>query len=177
MRKNIYNKKTDDKIPKSAVYVGRPSPWGNPFPVKNNKRKDGVYIQGLSRQRSVRLFSEYAHKRGIREPLWLEPLISKSLVCFCAPKACHANILYFLANKSVALEEKVVRETEAYEIVECRNYIVPEKSTEYKLPKYAMDWYEIRRPEKGIILMSSPYYIDVASYEYDFNIKLKSRWE
>jgi len=172
--KSVYNKKIDKRIPKKAVYVGRPSPWGSPFPVVTNKRKDGVYIRGLSRQRSVRLFSEYAHKRLINEPSWLDPLKGKPLICFCVPKSCHANILYFLANKLPIQDEKLIRQTDRYEIYECKNYVVPKDIKETRLPKYALDWYEFRCPEKGIILLSSPYYIDIASYEYEFNLKLKN---
>ena len=29
----IWNKRTDRNIPKTAVYVGRPTPWGNPFVI------------------------------------------------------------------------------------------------------------------------------------------------
>ena len=83
----VYNKYGRDKIPKSAIYVGRPTGYGNPFRAGDNCRKDGILIQRMGRNTAVRLFNLYAHKRIIRDPNWLEPLKGKSLICYCWPKA------------------------------------------------------------------------------------------
>ena len=82
-------KKGDSKIPKDAVYVGRPSEFGNPFTMRNEKDRDLVcdsfydYLMAdLDLQKSVKL-----------------KLKGKHLVCFCAPKRCHADALLKLANE------------------------------------------------------------------------------
>ena len=88
---NVYNKRNRLEVkPLDAVYVGRGygSCWGNPFRVG----KDGT------REEVIEKFEDYAIKRLTREPDWLEPLRGKDLVCWCFPKACHADVLLRLAN-------------------------------------------------------------------------------
>lgn len=90
----VLNKRTD-KIPPDAVYVGRPSKWGNPYLVG----RDG------DRQRVVDRYAERVGfiltQTGSREAFLqdLEELRGKELVCWCAPLPCHADILLELANK------------------------------------------------------------------------------
>ena len=71
-----------------AVYVGRGSVWGNPFILG----KDG------SRAIVIAKFHEYAKWRLSREPEWLAPLKGKDLSCYCAPQACHADVLAQLSR-------------------------------------------------------------------------------
>ena len=75
--------------PAGAVYVGRPSRWGNPFVIG----KDGTREEVLAK------FREYAVERMASEPRWLEPLAGKNLTCWCAPEACHGDVLMELANQ------------------------------------------------------------------------------
>lgn len=88
----IINKKTM-KVPRGSVYVGRPSPWGNPFIV-------GVH--GDSGE-CVRLHREMVLKKVKDDPNYFRIIKSvlggKDLVCFCAPEACHAEIYLELANE------------------------------------------------------------------------------
>ena len=68
-----------------GVYVGRPTKWGNPYKVGNEK---GQYARGEA---------AYLYKRY----LWsnaallaqLPELFGKDLVCWCKPNACHADHL------------------------------------------------------------------------------------
>ena len=75
--------------PAGAVYVGRPSRWGNPFVIG----KDGTREEVLAK------FRAYAVERMASEPRWLEPLAGKNLTCWCAPQACHGDVLMELANQ------------------------------------------------------------------------------
>lgn len=80
--------KRKDVIPREAIYVGRPSKWGNPFIV-------GVHgKQG----ECVNLFKKWI---VTQDDLMnsLNELKSKDLVCWCAPKVCHADVLMKLANE------------------------------------------------------------------------------
>ena len=70
--------------PKGAVYVGRGSPWGNPFKIGRDGNRIAV----------IRKFEETT-----LPTLDLRPLRGQHLICFCAPQACHADILLREANK------------------------------------------------------------------------------
>ena len=69
------------------VYCGRPSIWGNPFEIG----KDG------NRKEVIAKFKKYllANEELVDK---LPELRGKILGCWCAPKACHCDILADLAN-------------------------------------------------------------------------------
>lgn len=94
-------------MPEGAVYVGRPSRWGNPFPVgivTRSLANGGVAQVGYTAPEAVRLFRLYAEQKP---GSWLEPLRGRDLACWCplvAPNpwqrvACHADVLLELANR------------------------------------------------------------------------------
>lgn len=71
------------------VYIGRPSKWGNPFVVG----RDG------SREECVQKFRTYITSdsgRLLRDGL--HTLRGKALGCWCAPAACHGDVLRELAD-------------------------------------------------------------------------------
>ena len=63
-------------IPSGAVYIGRGSPWGNPFVIGKDGNRDMVCD---------------AYEKEILPKLDLKPLVGKNLVCFCAPLRCHGD--------------------------------------------------------------------------------------
>ena len=71
------------RLYKNTEYIGRGSKWGNPFVIGKDGDRDDVIIS----------FSIYAQDRLIKEPDWLTPLKGKDLKCFCAPQACHGDVL------------------------------------------------------------------------------------
>lgn len=81
----VYNK--SHGAPADAIYVGRPSKWGNPFQIG----RDGDREEVISKFTGWLLNSS---------PLLsnLHELRGKDLVCWCAPEACHADVLLRLAN-------------------------------------------------------------------------------
>ncbi len=86
MPQRIQRKRTKGwRMPEGAVYVGRPSKWGNPFAV-------GDDIAGLD---ATGFFAEFvAPKLDLRE------LRGKDLACWCRlDQPCHADVLLELANK------------------------------------------------------------------------------
>ena len=83
--------------PFGAVYVGRGTPYGNPFVMTH----EGGQEIG-SREWACAEFAKYAKDRVQREPNWLKPLVGKDLTCWCAPKQCHADTLLRLANRDEA---------------------------------------------------------------------------
>lgn len=63
------------------VYIGRGSPWGNPYPIGED-----------SRETVIRKYEEYLRaNRKLLERL--EELQGRSLGCYCAPAPCHGDIL------------------------------------------------------------------------------------
>jgi hypothetical protein len=94
----VYNRR-DSGIPKDAVYVGRPSPWGNPYAMVLNKAPNRVSNEPEERERVCDAFEAYAIAKHAAEPGWLKPLRGKSLICYCSPKRCHAETLLRLANE------------------------------------------------------------------------------
>lgn len=68
------------KIPYD-VYVGRGTPWGNPYPLSEG-----------GREAVIRRYEEYL--RGNAELIGRLPeLQGKVLGCSCAPQPCHGDIL------------------------------------------------------------------------------------
>lgn len=94
----VWNKR-EPGVPPDAVYVGRPTKWGNPF----------THIKG----QSLAKFHVPTKDAAIGAyTLWLtcDPanaellaavkteLRGKDLVCWCAPHRCHADVLLRIAN-------------------------------------------------------------------------------
>jgi hypothetical protein len=75
------------EMPENAVYVGRPSRLGNPFQVG----RDGTRLE------VIRKYEDRLMRRPDLLAL-LPDLRGKDLICWCAPKPCHADVLLRLAN-------------------------------------------------------------------------------
>lgn len=74
--------------PSNAVYVGRPSKWGNPFVIG----RDGDRAQVIDKYRNWLMANPVLMSA-------LHELRGKDLVCWCAPQPCHADVLMELANQ------------------------------------------------------------------------------
>ena len=72
-----------------AVYIGRGSKWGNPFRI------------GIDGDRAA-VIAKYGWWLRNQHYLLraLDELHGCNLLCFCAPKACHGDLLLRLANAS-----------------------------------------------------------------------------
>ena len=74
-------------VPAGAVYIGRGSKWGNPFRIGPDGDRAAVivkYERWLADQHQL-----------LRA---LDELRGCDLVCFCAPRPCHGDLLLRLAN-------------------------------------------------------------------------------
>lgn len=112
------------RMPEGAVYVGRPSVWGNPFTVMNGHRQgwlvwddrdrlgftaettsDG-YIAACATKDgaasvAVERFEDFARDYFGRSPLRdrLSVIRGKDLACWCPlDQPCHADVLLEIAN-------------------------------------------------------------------------------
>jgi hypothetical protein len=90
----------DGSIPPDAVYIGRrvrrwqESKWRNRFVID----KDG------SREEVIAKFERWLHDdpEGQRLLGDIGELRGQDLLCWCAPKACHGDVLLRLANAGKA---------------------------------------------------------------------------
>jgi hypothetical protein len=79
-------------MPEGAVYVGRPSRWGNPF-----RTDDRTPTERLTREYATERFRE--RFADLAPQGWFAPLKGRDLVCWCAlDQPCHADVLLELAN-------------------------------------------------------------------------------
>jgi len=71
------------------VYIGRPGEWGNPFVIG----KDGT------REDVITKYREWLHAQPELVAKARRELRGKRLGCWCAPKACHGDVLAEIANQ------------------------------------------------------------------------------
>jgi len=75
MAGRLLNRHTDRKA--KGIYIGRGSPYGNPFSVGKNAR---------TREEAIAKFEMH-----ILPFLDLTPLLGHDLICSCAPRPCHGE--------------------------------------------------------------------------------------
>lgn len=72
----------------TRVNIGRPSKWGNPFVIG----RDGSRAEVIAKYRAW-IVAQPALMNALDE------LRGRDLVCWCAPLACHGDVLIDLANR------------------------------------------------------------------------------
>lgn len=90
----VLNKRFD-KIPLTAIYVGRPTRWGNPY---SHLAHSTAEWRVESRAAAIEAYAAWILTRPDLL-VCLPELRGRDLVCWCSPAPCHANILLELANK------------------------------------------------------------------------------
>jgi hypothetical protein len=98
MPKRIQRKRTKGwRMPADAIYVGRPSKWGNPWqPTSDTTRHECVrhYEEWLNGEHPAVLPK---HRADILRDM--NHLRGKDLACWCRwDQPCHADVLLDLAN-------------------------------------------------------------------------------
>jgi hypothetical protein len=83
----VLNKKLHG-ISTGAVYIGRPSIWGNPFVIGKDGTRDQV----------VAKFEAYVRNKPDLLAQ-LPKLAGRDVVCWCAPARCHGDVLVQMANE------------------------------------------------------------------------------
>jgi hypothetical protein len=85
MTARVLNKKHG--VPDGAIYIGRPSKWGNPFIIG----KDGTRAEVIAK------YERWLHDSDLINQIG--ELAGRDLVCWCAPEPCHGDVLMKLANR------------------------------------------------------------------------------
>lgn len=81
------------------VYIGRPSPFGNPY---SNEFDTLAEFKVKNRTEAIKAYRKYAEDKMKSDPefaLLVRGLQAKVLGCWCKPKKCHGDILAELAYK------------------------------------------------------------------------------
>lgn len=84
----VYNHYHHD-APKEAVYIGRKSPYGNPFMIQIHGDRNKVCDMYEVIVEAVPAWKDKIKKE----------LKGKDLLCFCKPKRCHGDYLLRIANE------------------------------------------------------------------------------
>jgi hypothetical protein len=119
MPKRIQRKRTKDwKMPDNAVYVGRPSRWGNdnkvgdPYPFTEGHPctlEDVIWLYEVDMRTMDTIGGLDA---------FLAPLRGKDLACWCPlDQPCHADVLLKLANREQEIIDSIVRNQQAIQTV------------------------------------------------------------
>ena len=103
MPKRIQRKRTKGwRMPRGAVYVGRPTTWGNPFTVGCEAWRFSTTIPHPRPGDLDEVLEDYrylARQWLYFQRDWLDELKGKDLACWCPlDKDCHADILLKMAN-------------------------------------------------------------------------------
>lgn len=97
------------RMPEGAVYVGRPTKWGNPFkvlPAVVCEACGFVELEAVTAEQALREYREFL-ERPQNLHGWTMPtradiqreLRGKDLACWCRlDQPCHADVLLELAN-------------------------------------------------------------------------------
>jgi len=75
------------------VYIGRGSRWGNPYSHKEGTKAD---VKVATREEAVAAYKQNLWKLIQCHVVTKEMLIEldgKRLACYCAPQACHGDVL------------------------------------------------------------------------------------
>lgn len=91
---NVYHR----DAPADAIYVGRPTIVGNPYTHLPNSVKNPQIASVLvgSREEAVSLYRRYFEESMEKSESFrnfVHSLKGHDLVCWCAPKICHANVI------------------------------------------------------------------------------------
>ena len=93
------------KMPENAVYVGRPTEWGNRYVIGcAPKHIDDRNWLVTDAAMATRLYAEWVDWQFSHFPTWRETikreLGGKKLACWCPlDQPCHADVLLELANR------------------------------------------------------------------------------
>lgn len=91
------------------VYIGRKTPWGNPFPIEHE-------INGDKRKEVIEKFRVYFQEEFVNKPENLKHLLTlrgMRLGCHCRPLPCHGDVIAeFINNYFDSAEQFQIDENE-----------------------------------------------------------------
>lgn len=91
-----------DKYDPFDVYIGRGSPWGNPFPIEHHE-------DGAKRKDVIDKYKKYFQDEFVSNPEKLRAVLSlrgMRLACHCKPLDCHGDVIAEFLNSYEDSESK-----------------------------------------------------------------------
>lgn len=95
MMPRVWNRR-EPGVPMDAVYVGRPSKWGNPY--THLKTHSLAEIVVATKNEAIAAYEAWLLDNPALLASVKTELAGKDLVCWCAPRPCHADVLLRIAN-------------------------------------------------------------------------------
>lgn len=106
-QRRFSKRKDDPPIPVGAIYVGRPTHWGNPFKITSAIENGFAADKDAAQILVVECFRDWLYSgnlsswwfhNGAEQHTWIREhirdLYEKDLVCWCRPdQVCHADVL------------------------------------------------------------------------------------
>jgi hypothetical protein len=92
----VWNR-SDPNVPADAVLVDRTTPYGNPFSHLPPPDTIAIFRVG-SRTEAIRKFREWVFTKPELIEQARRELAGKDLVCWCAPRPCHADVWLSIVN-------------------------------------------------------------------------------
>lgn len=95
-------------MPPNAIYVGRPTRWGNPFPIGRHATVTGpdgtAHGVFVTRHLAVEMYRAWlTHGPVSRIDEVRRELAGRDLACWCPGHVpCHGDVLIDLANRPLA---------------------------------------------------------------------------
>mgnify|MGYP001610699713 CR=1 FL=1 len=93
----VYNRRGPLPVDmRNMIYIGRPSKWGNPFSHLSGTL---ARFKVKSRTEAVLAYRGYMLYKPELIAAARRELRGRDLICWCAPLACHGDILLDIANQ------------------------------------------------------------------------------
>ena len=89
---NKHTAPTPGPTSRPRVYIGRGSPYGNPFVIGPDGTRDEVC------DKYEAMVNDMNRTDGVFKQNLTSALRGKDLVCFCKPQRCHGDFLLRLVN-------------------------------------------------------------------------------
>lgn len=83
-------------VPEGAEYVGRRDPWGR---IEGSKFANPFSAKRYGREGAIERYREHLTSRPDLVEAARRELAGKDLACWCAPEACHADVLVEFVKK------------------------------------------------------------------------------
>lgn len=91
----VYNKRHRD-IPRDAIYIGRPTKWGNRY---SHLPGTLALFQTETRDEAVDKYEAWLRDQPELVAEIKRVFKGKSVICWCAPKRCHGDVIIKIANE------------------------------------------------------------------------------
>jgi ribA/ribD-fused uncharacterized protein len=127
---------------KCDIYAGRPSLFGNPFPVSTYGRK-----------KAIARYTTYFYERVLTDPHFLQAvyrLRDRKIGCYCHPLPCHVGVIANFLNRGFMIINKFRGEYIFLSMFYVRPVLFDR--VKYKSGEHAFQTYKVKDPENALTI-------------------------